>query len=178
MRARDTYGLTAKLLHWGVVALLIAQYAIGWLMPDIHRGMQPGTPMNVHMSIGLTVLALIVVRLFWRVTHPVAPESSLPPWQRVSSEGTHWLLYALVLATTLTGWTFASMRGWQIHFLGVLPLPHLAATGSPVGHTIGEWHGTLIWALLAAIGVHILAALLHLFVCRDRVMHRMLPGDR
>jgi cytochrome b561 len=175
---RNTYGPTAKLLHWIIVVLLIAQYAIGWLMPDIRRGALPGTPMNVHMSIGFTVLVLIALRFLWRMTHPVAPESSLPGWQRVSSEGVHWLLYALVLVTTLTGWTFASMRGWRIIVFGALPLPSLTAQGSPTGHTIGEWHGTLIWVLLAAIGAHVLAALVHLFVYKDRIMHRMLPGRR
>jgi cytochrome b561 len=174
---QDTYGLTAKLLHWIIVVLLIAQYAIGWLMPDIHRGALPGTPMNVHMSIGFTVLVLIVVRLVWRITHPVAPEPSLPVWQRVSSEGVHWLLYLLVLATTLTGWTFASQRGWRITVYGLVPLPGLTAQGSPAGHTIGEWHaGWMIWALLAVIGLHVLAAFVHLFIYKDRVMHRILPG--
>lgn len=99
----------------------------------------------------------------------------LPGWQRVSSESTHWLLYVLVLATTFTGWTFASMRGWHITLFGT-SLPGLVATGSSVGRTIGELHGSLIWVLLAAIGVHVLAAFMHLFVYRDRIMQRMLPG--
>ncbi|MFX6226336.1 cytochrome b/b6 domain-containing protein, partial [Acinetobacter baumannii] len=63
--------------------------------------------MNFHISVGITILVLTALRLFWRVTHPVAPESALPAWQRVSSEVVHWLLYALVLAATLSGWLFA-----------------------------------------------------------------------
>jgi cytochrome b561 len=47
-------------------------------MPDIHRGMQPGAGMTFHVSIGLSVLILIVLRFVWRLTHPVAPESLLP----------------------------------------------------------------------------------------------------
>jgi hypothetical protein len=46
---------------------------------------------------------LIVLRLLWRNTHPVAPERSLPAWQQLISETAHWSLYALVLATTMTG---------------------------------------------------------------------------
>src|SRR5665213_4186642 len=104
MTDRLQYGSTAKLLHWLVVALLLVQYPLGWLMPDIHRGMKPGAGMTFHISFGIVILALIALRLAWRLTHPVAPESSLPAWQRVSSEAVHWLLYALVLATTITGW--------------------------------------------------------------------------
>ena len=103
MTDRLQYGITAKLFHWLIVALLLVQYLIGWLMPDIHRGMKPGAAMTIHVSFGLLVLILIVVRFAWRLLHPVAPESSLSPWQRLSSEAVHWLLYALVLATTVTG---------------------------------------------------------------------------
>jgi len=49
MTARLQYGTTAKVLHWLIVALLIVQYLIGWLMPDIHRGMKPGAGMTFHI---------------------------------------------------------------------------------------------------------------------------------
>ena len=176
MTDRLHYGTTAKVFHWLIVALLVVQYPIGWLMPDIRRGMTPGGPMTVHVSLGLVVLSLIVLRFFWRLTHPVAPESSLPAWQRLSSEAVHWLLYALVLATTLTGWFFASMRGWSMSFFFAVPLPMLTAGDSPIGRSIGRWHETLEWTLLIVVGIHVAAALAHLFLYRDRVMQRMLPG--
>ena len=53
--------------------------------------------MTFHMSFGITILALMFLRLLWRITHPVAPASSLPAWQQTISEAVHWLLYALVL---------------------------------------------------------------------------------
>ena len=62
MTARLQYGPTAKVFHWLIVALLLVQYSIGWLMPDIHRGDKPGTAMTFHVSVGLTVLVLIVLR--------------------------------------------------------------------------------------------------------------------
>jgi len=81
--------------------------------------------MSLRISIGVTILALIVLRLIWRVTHPVAPESYLPGWQRLSSELVHWLLYLLVLATTLSGWLFEAARGWTVSLYGIVPLPRL-----------------------------------------------------
>jgi cytochrome b561 len=145
-------------------------------MPDIRRGMTPGAAMSAHISIGTTILVLIVLRFLWRLAHPVAPESSLPAWQRASSELVHWLLYLAVLLTTLTGWLYASYRGWTIYLYGIAPLPRLVAEGSPLGHDLGELHETLTWVLLILIGIHVIAALVHLFVHRDRVMQRMLPG--
>ena len=79
MTDRLQYGTTAKVFHWLIVALLLVQYPIGWFMPDIHRDMKPGAAMTFHISFGIVILMLIVLRFAWRLMHPVAPESSLPP---------------------------------------------------------------------------------------------------
>jgi cytochrome b561 len=163
MTDRLQYGTTAKVFHWLIVALLLVQYSIGWLMPDIHGGMKPGDAMIFHVSIGMTILVLIVLRFTWRLTHPVAPESSLPPWQRLSSEAMHWLLYALVLATTITGWLFA-------------PLPMLASEDAAAVKAFDGWHQAMEWTLLTVVGIHVATAIVHIFIYRDRIMQRMLPG--
>ncbi len=169
------YGTPARIFHWLIVALLAVQYPIGWFMPDLHRGMTPGAAMTFHLSIGLTILGLTALRLIWRLTHPVAPESSLPAWQRVSSEAVHWLLYALVLATTISGWLFASFRGWSVSFFFLMPLPMLASDNAAAGRTIDGLHQASEWALLVMVGIHVAAALAHMFIYRDGVMQRMLP---
>lgn len=172
--ARTGYDTFAKVLHWLVAAILVGQFALGWLMPEVRRGMEPGSAMHVHISIGIVVLALIVVRFFWRLTHRVPAETELPRWQRNGSVAVHWLLYMLVFVTTLSGWFYASARGWSLTFFGLLPLPALVAQGSSTGRAIGEIHESIVWVLLAVIAIHLLAALMHAFVYRDRVMQRML----
>lgn len=174
MTKRPHYGTTTKVLHWSVVALLVVQYSLGWLMPDVHGGL-PGVPMTLHISIGTLILALIVARLLWRLTHPVAPESSLPPWQRITSEAVHWLLYLLVLLTTLSGWLFASARGWKVPWFFVAPLPMLTSGDRALVKALDGWHQNFMWALLTVAGLHVAAALVHLFWYRDGVMRRMLP---
>jgi cytochrome b561 len=140
MTPRLQYGTAAKIFHWTIVALLVTQYLIGWLMPDIHRGIQPGATMTFHVSVGLVILILIVLRFARRLTHPVSPESSLPAWQRLTSELVHWMLYAMVLLTTLTGWLFASYRGWSISFFYLFPFPMLSAENPAAGKTIDGLH--------------------------------------
>lgn len=176
MKPSDSYGRTAKFLHWLIAAILIGQLALGWLMPEVRRGMAPGTAMNVHMSIGVIVLGLIVVRLAWRVTHPVEPDPALRGWQRASSEAVHWLLDALVLVTTVTGWFYASMRGWTVSVFSLFSLPALTPEGSQLGRAIGRLHESATAILAIVIGLHVAAALAHLFVYRDEVVRRMLPS--
>jgi len=174
MESRLRYGTMAKVFHWAIVVLLVVQYSIGWLMPDVHGG-PPGVPMVWHISIGTFILALIVVRFLWRFTHPVAPESSLPAWQRITSGVVHRLLYLLVLLTTLSGWLFASARGWSVSWFFVAPLPMLTSGNSALVKALDGWHQNFMLALLIVVGLHIAAAFVHLFYYRDGVMRRMLP---
>jgi cytochrome b561 len=172
------YRTTAKVLHWTIVGLLVMQYLLGWLMPSIHGEMSPGAGMTWHISIGSVILALIIVRFFWRVTHPVAPESSLAPWQRLTSEAIHWLLYLLVLLTTLSGWLFASARGWNFSWFFAAPMPMLTGGNPALVKLLNGWHQNFEWALLTLVGLHAAAAFVHLFYYRDGVMQRMLPAMR
>src|SRR5262249_10578981 len=118
-----------------------------------------------------------VARFLWRVAHPVSPESSLPSWQRITSEGVHWLLYLLVLLTTLSGWIFASARGWTVSWFFVAPLPMLTPGNRTLVKVLDGWHQNFMWALLIVCGLHVAAAFMHLFYYRDGVMRRMLPGE-
>ncbi len=82
----------------------------------------------------------------------------------------------MVLATTLTGWLFASFRGWSVSYFYFVPLPMLASKSPAAIKQIDGWHQIAEWALLMLICIHVAAALVHLFVYRDRVMQRMLPS--
>src|SRR5260370_32954808 len=75
------YGAAAKGLHWLTALLLTVQFALGWIMPNIGRGAQPESLMNLHLSIGVVILAAALGRVAWRLFHgPPPPESSLPAW--------------------------------------------------------------------------------------------------
>jgi cytochrome b561 len=177
MAKQPNYDAIAKIFHWLVVALLMVQYPLGKFMPHIHHGMKPGDAMTFHISFGIIILALMTLRFFWRISHPVASAGSLPAWQQLASEAVHWTLYALVFATTMTGWIFASERGWSLSLFFAIPLPTLLTEGSMLANSIGKWHGTMEWALLLVIGAHVAAAMAHIFIFRDRIMQRMLPEE-
>ncbi|SMH46110.1 cytochrome b [Azospirillum agricola] len=171
------YTAVAVFLHWLMVALLIAQYALGWTMPEIHRGTQPETLINLHLSVGALILFVLLCRLLWRLTHPAPPPpAGLPGWQNLISALVHWLLYALLVIVPVLGWMNASARGWTVTLFSAVPLPSLVADGSPLGRSSGDVHVALSYLLLAAAGLHVVAALYHRFLLRDDVMRRMLPG--
>jgi cytochrome b561 len=171
------YTGTAKLLHWLILALLIAQFIVAWSMPHIGRNTRPDTVINLHFSIGVLILSVAVVRLAWRFTHgEPAPLDGLPPWQLATARVIHWLLYVLLFVLPLLGWANASWRGFPVALFG-LELPKLMATRAPGFAWTGDVHTLLAyWVLLTLVGLHVAAALYHYFVRRDRVLQRMLPG--
>lgn len=168
------YDGVAKLLHWLVVVLIAAQFVIGWTMPDIHKGTLPDGLIAWHLGVGATLIAAVVLRIVWRLTHRPVPVV-LSPFHNFVSHVTHGLLYLALVVVPVLGWANASSRGWSVRLFGVLPYPAISSVGSPVGHEMGDIHGYLAWVLLALIGLHVLGALFHRFVLRDQVLQRMLP---
>lgn len=173
-----TYTRTARALHWLVVALLIAQFAIAWTMPDIGRNTPVTNLISLHFSVGILILLVVVVRLAGRTAHPEPkPEEDVPQWQITSARVVHWLLYLLLLALPILGWINASWRGMPISFFGLSALPRIVATRAPGWGWTGDVHALLAtYVLLPLAGLHVAAALYHRFVRRDRVMQRMLPS--
>ncbi|MGA7781895.1 MAG: cytochrome b [Paraburkholderia sp.] len=171
------YDTVARTLHWLTVLLVSMQFVIGWTMPDIHKDTQPVNLIAWHLGVGATLVAVMAIRVIWRLTHWPAPDE-LPPLLSVVSRITHVLLYAALVLVPLLGWINASSRGWTVRLLGVVPFPALSEQGSAFGHEMGDVHGILAWVLFALIGLHVVAALFHRFVLKDHVLQRMLPHAR
>lgn len=168
------YDAVAKSFHWLVAALIAAQFATE-LIPNEWASEEALA--SWHVSIGPSILALMLLRLVWRLTHrpPPAP-ADLPPGLRVLSRATHWAFYVLLIALPLLGWTAASGFGATPYLFGVIPLPALIDKDKPTAEAIGGAHGLLAWALLAVIALHVAGALYHATVKRDGVVGRMLPA--
>ncbi|QAU35673.1 cytochrome b [Janthinobacterium sp. 17J80-10] len=173
----EKYTKTAMALHWLVALLIVAAFALGVTMVDI-----PGlTPTKLkyfswHKWLGVTVLGLATVRLLWRLTHagPVLP-MSMPAWQVKISALLHGLLYVLMFAIPLSGYFYSLAAGVPVTYLGVLPLPVLIEPNPEWKVVLKAVHYWLNMGLLAAVAVHVAAALKHQFIDRDGVLKRMLP---
>jgi cytochrome b561 len=167
----------AKVLHWTIVLMLIAQFIFAWTMPEIRRDTPVTTLISLHFTIGMLILAIAVVWLLWRVTHTEPPpEDGMPPWQTKTARIVHWLLYLLLFVVPLFGWINASYRGMPIILLGV-EMPQLVAKRAAGWGWTGDVHSLLAeYGMLTLVGLHVVAALYHYFVRRDGVLQRMLPG--
>jgi len=170
------YDVGAKSFHRATVALLGSQFVIGWIMPGVSHIAQPAGLISLHFSLGIVILGVTTARLLWRLAFGVpAPAAGLPNWQHRSAQLLHLALYLLLFALVISGWSYASRHGFVVTLFGLATVPAIFAKGSAFGTVIGEPHSAIGWVLLAALGLHIVAALYHHLWRHDRVLLRMLP---
>lgn len=180
--SRTDYTATAKLLHWLIALLILVQFPLGWVMDDF-SGVQKIQAFNFHKSLGLTVLALMIVRAIWRVSHP-APEAvrALPKRDRVLSHSVQGLIYLGVLAIVLIGWAMISVSKFPSSFFQIAIIPKLPLLRDLTGdqqkayHDVFEAiHSVLGYLLLAAIAAHVAGALRHAILLKDGIFSTMMP---
>jgi cytochrome b561 len=174
MEQRTYYTRTAVALHWLIFLFIATGFAIGAYMADLHVSPLKVRLFSYHKWIGITILALVLLRLIWRATHRPPPDEPMPAWQRVAAHTTHWLLYVLMVATPLCGWLYSSAAGYPVVYLKLFQLPDLVSKNDALAKVLVEVHGLLAWTLLWVVVLHVLAALKHHFFDRDSTLRRML----
>ncbi|MEO8739360.1 MAG: cytochrome b [Casimicrobiaceae bacterium] len=168
------YTTTAIVLHWVIALAVIAQIIFGWWMQEIPK--LPVGPrvnaFNLHKSIGMSILLLMVMRLTWRATHPPPELPAMPAWQLHAAHMHHWLLYACLFVQPATGYLGSIFSGYPVRFYGVV-LPAWAARNDAMKDLMSSVHLVMSWILVAAIVIHVLAALKHHVIDRDGLLRRM-----
>ncbi|MGD9967108.1 MAG: YceI family protein [Hyphomonadaceae bacterium] len=193
------YTAVAIVLHWAIAFALMLMIPLGfWMHIQAEHGAAGDELLRafqLHKSIGLTVLALSLVRLGWRLVNP-PPDlpDHMPRWERSLAKATHWIFYALIIGLPLSGWLYVS-AGWSIHENGPLPVPTRFFGLFSVPHLFGlqsaaedvraaaaeaafTAHWLLAYALIGLAALHVAAALKHHIFDKDHVLAHMIPGLR
>lgn len=185
------YSTVAIILHWTMALLIVWQIWIGiWMRGAIN---DPETQaaayeaFQLHKSLGLTLLVLALIRLGWRLAHPVpALPQHMPAWQKVAARISHVLLYAFIVLIPLTGWLYVS-TGWNSTtgtafsiptvWFGLFEWPHIPGLegNGPLANLAIGMHEFLVYSLIAVLLAHVAAALKHHFADRDDALWSMLP---
>ena len=184
MKPANKYTRIAVLLHWLIALLIICNVSLGLgsnYAPDAYV-----RPMiDLHKSIGITVLGLAFVRFFWRFNHAPPPlPSNYATWEKSLAETAHVLLYVLIFALPITGWIHDS--AWDqaatdpMQLFWVIPWFRLGfitgldpATKEMIHTTFGQIHHYLGYALYVVLGLHVLGALKHQIIDKHPELQRM-----
>jgi cytochrome b561 len=168
------YTLTAQALHWLTVLLILTILPVAWVMMSLPTGPQQTWMLVLHRSLGVTIFAVVVVRLAWRSTHP-APllPSGSPRVMELISELTHWLLYVLLLLMPVAGY-LQSADGRPVSYLGLFNLPELPKDKA-LGDAANVLHHLGQWGLYTLVALHVGATVWHVAIQRDGLLSRMIP---
>jgi cytochrome b561 len=195
MSTTTRYTKTAVILHWLIAIAIFSMFALGWFMEGLPKEgakqmaydvfnfgiytwqlADAATPrtfyFNLHKSIGVTILGLIIIRVLWRVTHrPPALLSSYKVWERKLATGVHHLLYLLMIALPVSGVIMATYSKYGIKWFGYPLIKGL--DNNAARESFKEIHEFIGIVILVMLILHIAGALKHHFVDKDDTLKRM-----
>ena len=186
---KTRYTGVAIAFHWLVAVGIVVNVALAWLWPILADDrVRPA--IDLHKSIGITILGLAIMRLVWRLTHrPPAMPTTYQKWEIGAAHATHALLYALIFAMPLTGWimdsAYKDAATHPMFLYGLFEWPRICAvlslppvTRDAVHDGFGAAYEYLSYLLYALVALHIGGALKHEWIDKHQELRRMMPGRR
>ncbi|MGV8923619.1 MAG: cytochrome b [Thermomonas sp.] len=169
------FNLTARILHWTMALMILAMLFVGiGMVASI--SLRP-TLVSLHRPLGIAILLLVILRLWNRLRHPPPPlPADLPKIQVFAAKASHWLLYALMFAMPLVGWSMLSAGGYPVTMFKGFALPPITPHDPVVYAALRTAHTWLALLLFATVLMHLSAALFHAWVRRDGVFESMARG--
>ena len=170
------WGWLSKLFHWLIVLLILSQGSVGLWMVTLRNSPDKIQLYALHKSFGLTILALALLRLLWRLYSGVPrPVPGMPRWQERIADLSHWGLYVLLFAIPISGWVLNSAAGFPLQWFGLFNLPPITGKEHNLHELAEELHELLFWILVSLALVHAAAAFYHHLFQHDATLARMLP---
>ena len=170
------YTTTAIVLHWLIAAGVIVLIGWGWWMQTIPK--LPVGPrvdaFNLHKSIGMTVLLLMLVRISWRARHRPPPLMPMPRWQAQLAQAVHVLLYICLIVQPMSGYLGSAFSGYPVRFFGIV-LPAWAPKYDILKDAFGVVHLVNSWVLVGALALHVAGTVKHALLERDGSFRRIWP---
>lgn len=170
------YPPALQALHWLTALLFFAILPVAWVMISLPReSAWIGTMFMIHKSLGVTIFALAVLRLFWRMIEPPpALPWSLEPWEALAAKISHVLLYVILLAMPVSGFILSAASNHPVNYFNLFTVPGLPEN-KPLAEAAEKLHVAGQWAVYAFVGLHIVGTAWHLVVKRDGILNRMTP---
>ncbi|HVR89715.1 MAG TPA: cytochrome b/b6 domain-containing protein [Novosphingobium sp.] len=183
--ASARYTTVAIVLHWLIGALVVFEVGLGLNMEGA-KGADKFAVFQLHKSVGITILLLVLLRVVWRF-YRRPPPLNASGWEKTLARAVHGAFYLILLALPVSGWIIVSASKIAVPTLlyGALPWPHLPGFAAMAAATKAAWqeagefvHTNLVNVVYLLFALHLAGALKHHFIDRDGEFARMAPGTR
>lgn len=171
-----TFTATAKNLHWVIALFILLMLAVGLSLEEFARP-ERLQKLQGHSGLGLVILALVLVRIWWRRNNPppALPDTMTPRARKIAEWNTRVLYGLMVYMPTVGMLHAATYAEGDIRPFGLFNLTAVLPSGEGVTRIFHVLHALGGWVFMLVILLHILAAFKHLLIDRDTVFQRMLP---
>ena len=174
---KSRYGAITQSLHWLSALLVVLAWTLGVLGDELPKGGLRELGNLVHMSAGEAIVALLLLRVVWRLIdpppRPIAAEGA--PYFDLVAKFMHFALYALLILVPVSGVLTAFTGGEALQVFGLFEIPSPWLRDKQFEETASEIHELLAHTLIALAALHAIAALAHHFYKKDATLSRMLP---
>jgi cytochrome b561 len=175
--AAPAYTLAARVLHWITALLIVFTIPLGVVIANEWGGSLQNSLYDLHRSIGVVLVPIVMLRLILRWTNPPMPlPDGIPAIQRLAANATHWGLYALLIVQPFAGWIATSAYPAPITVFGWVKLPSIWFANRAFSEQLFSIHRLIGIAIACLVAAHVGAALYHHFARKDGVLMRMITG--
>ncbi|WP_131114676.1 cytochrome b [Lichenihabitans psoromatis] len=175
-RGNERYDSVTMTLHWLTAILVVTLFSLAHIWSFFpHDGPTQITMQTAHVSLGVVLAAVLIVRLSWRSLLGRRLRPATTGVTELAAKGMHYVLYGLLITMAVAGFGKRWVRGHGVEFFGTsIPSPlAFDLSWRPAFNWVHHWGA---WAIIVLAGFHAAAALFHHYAVRDGVLRRMLPG--
>lgn len=184
----ENYGVIAKWLHWLTALLFLASYCAvyyrHWFTEE--KTQENWIALQLHLSIGITIAVIVLLRIIWRTINQKPDQEPGTRVEHIVAHIGHYALYAMMIIMPVTGYIGT---GVNTEFFFLFDIPKFETTkvfqyfiADGMGLTFKEFekpidffHKELMGAWVAWLLIlgHVVAALYHHYVKKDRTLIKM-----
>lgn len=173
------YDAVTVTLHWLTALLVLVLFGTALAWDNTPRDWGLHRLESLHVSLGIGLAAVIVLRLLWRLTagrH--LAEIDGRPILNFLARLVHLALYVLLFVQVGLGFAMQGFGGHDLSFFGIIDIPLPLGRDRELGHELQELHEIVAWTIVILAFAHAIAALGHRYLLKDGVLRRMVPWSR
>jgi cytochrome b561 len=170
------YGWITIILHWLATVVVIGLFGLGFWMVELgyYDAWRKEGP-ELHQSIGLTLFALMLLRVIWRAVEvQPKPLGSYKNYEIVAAHLMHILLYILIFMIMISGYLISTADGRGIDYFQLFVVPGFGSMIDNQEDLAGLFHQYGAYTMIAMVVLHALAAFKHHFINKDLTLLRMI----
>lgn len=168
----EKYSVSMRIFHWLVGSIIIILLAIGYTMTSMTDDATKWQVYNLHKSMGVLVLALVLFRILNRLRSSL-PSTEVGPLETKIASLNYFLFYVLLFVIPFSGYSMSAFLGYKVEFFGLMTIPNIYPHNLEMSKICKIIHETSTTSILVLLALHIAGFLKHFIIDKKNLLKRM-----